>query len=277
MNKMKYFCQDQHRQGRCNIVSVQKQCVKSCACPDDHYSSIPGRFASQSCPFPHKYPVSNRTLIVINSNAQSIYSNILSRDLSGLWHLIVYGNSKTTRLSKQNSTMHLRVQHDSIDFTAIISVADHYQRLSKLYTFDRIFYMHDTMIVHNRSAFVKALEKYNQRRTCSLQMGQSMNIGMYAVHDILRLKSTIRMLRGRNNSTKEERIELKKKGFRGWEGILFDKSNAWASYSKCGCELSRGPDSKRVIDTGIFRGRKELRYESWGLSKFQHTKKHDVQ
>ena len=101
----------------------------------------------------------------------------------------------------------------------------------------------------SRSAFVQALEKYNQTRTCSLQMGQSMNIGMYAVHDILRFKSTLRMLRGRNNSTKEE-------------GILFDKSDAWASYSKCGCELSRGPDSKRVIDTGISRG------------QFQHLKKH---
>lgn len=271
-NTNKYFCQNLHRHGKCAEAWVQKQCAKSCSCPDDHYSALPGRFASNACPSPLKYPKSERTLVVINSNTQSPFSEVVSRTLQGVWHLVVYGNSNKTQISQKNSTIHLQVKHDSIDFTGIIAVVDHFSRLSNIFRFDRIFYMHDTMLIHNRSAFLRSLDYYSQVRTCSLQMGQSMNIGIYSVRDLFRSTSTLRTLRGRDNSTVEERLKLKIKGARGLEGILFDINGAWATGSKCGCELSQGPNFRRVIDNGIFRGRKELCYESWGFSKFQHSK-----
>jgi len=271
-NTNKYFCQNLHRQGKCGVAWVQKQCTQSCACPDDHYSPVPGRFASKTCPFPRNYPISNRTLVVINSNLHSPFVEGLSRTLQGLWHLVVYGNSNKTHVLQKNSTIYMHVRHDSIDFTGAIAVVDHFSKLSRIISFDRIFYMHDTMFIHNRSAFVDSLAHYSQVRTCSLQMGQSMNIGIYSVRDLFRSKSTLRALRGRDDSSVEERLKQKKKGFRGWEGILFSKNGAWASFSKCGCELSKGPDSVRFIEGGMFQGRKELRYEAWGFSKFQHAK-----
>lgn len=210
---------------------------------------------------------------VLISNLHSPFAEGVSRTLQGLWHLVVYGNSNKTQILQNNSTIHMHVRHDSIDFTGVIAVVDHFSKLSRIISFDRIFYMHDTMFIHNRSAFVESLAYYSQVRTCSLQMGQSMNIGIYSVRALFRSKSILRALRGRDNSSVEERLKQKKKGFRGWEGILFSKHDAWASFSKCGCELSKGPDSARFIDRGMFQGRKELRYEAWGFSKFQSAKK----
>jgi hypothetical protein len=270
-NTLQYFCQGKHRTGHCNMTSIQVKCARSCSCPDDHYSQVPGKYASKDCVYTTtNYPTSTSTLIVINSNARSNFSSKLSKQLSGQWHVIVYGDSENTELSTQNRTIHLRVRHDSIDFTGLIALVDHFPHLSNIQRFDRIFYMHDTMMVHNKSAFRKALFKYSQTRTCSLQMGQSMNIGMYSVQDLLNSNKTLRTLRGKDHPTVEERAGLKKKGLRGLEGILFAELGAWASYSRCGCELSTGPTSRRIVTEGSFKGRLELRYDSWGLSKYQH-------
>lgn len=271
-NTGRYFCRDLHSKGRCGEAWIQAQCAKSCSCPDDYYSAVPGRFASSTCPRPPNYPRSNFTLVVVNSHAHSPFSKVLSRTLQGMWHLVVYGNSNETRIEQTNSTIHLRVAHDSIDFTGVIAVIEHFTRLSSIVHFDRIFYMHDTMSIHNRSAFIQSLGRYSQTRTCGLKMGQSMNIGMYAVRDLFRSRSTLRTLRGPDNPSERERSRRKRKGLRGWEGVLFAQNGAWARHSSCGCALSRGPSLIRLVVDGIFRGRNELRYESWGLSKYQHQR-----
>ena len=271
-NTLKYFCQGKHRTGHCNMASVQVQCARSCSCPDDHYSQVLGKFASKDCIHTlNNYSTSTSTLIVINSNARSHFSSMLSKQLSGQRHVIVYGDSENTELSTQHGTIHLRVRHDSIDFTGLIALVDHFPHLYNIQRFDRIFYMHDTMMVHNKSAFREALSKHSQSRTCSLQMGQSMNIGMYSVQDLLNSNKTLRALRGKDHPTVAERARLKKKNLQGWEGILFAKLGAWARYSTCGCELSTGPTSRRIVTEGAFKGRMELRYDSWGLSKYQHN------
>ena len=167
----------------------------------------------------------------------------------------------------------MHVMHDSINFIRSIGFVNNFSKKLRMIRFDLIFYKHEKMIIHNRSSFVELKGYKPQVSTCSQQMGQSMNIGIYSVRDLFRSKSTLRALRGRDNSSVEERLKQKKKNVRGWEGILFSKNGAWASFSKCGCELSKGPDSARFIDEGIFQGRKELRYEAWGFSKFQHAKK----
>ena len=46
-----------------------------------------------------------------------------------------------------------------------------------------------------------------------------------------------------------------------------------AHHSNCGCELSRGPERKSIVEEGVLRGRRELRYETWGFSKYQHGKR----
>ena len=34
--------------------------------------------------------------------------------------------------------------------------------------------------------------------------------------------------------------------------------------------IEPGPNSKRVMDKGIFRGRREIRYRSWGFQSISH-------
>ena len=177
----------------------------------------------------------------------------------------------STRLSTQNTSIHLHVKHDSIDFTGLIAVHDHLSNLSQIINFDRIFYMHDTMMIYDIDKFKKALQFYNQSRTCGLQMGQSMNIGMYAVNDVIASKHTLKMVRGNDNPTLEDRKKLKHKNIRGWEGILFYRNDAWASYHKCGCEMNfyELPQQPRLVEQGIFKGHTQLTYKTWGMSKYQ--------
>jgi hypothetical protein len=186
-----------------------------------------------------------------------------------MWHMIVYGNSDKTRLAVKNTTISLHVTHDSIDFTGLIAVLDHYPRLAQITSFDRIFYMHDTMVVYNSTRFSEALQRYSQSRTCSLQMGQSMNIGIYTIRDLVRSNETLNMLRGKDHPNYGQRLALKNKGKHGWEGVIFDQAKAWASYENCGCELSKGPDSQRNSSDDLFKGRRKLEYREWGFFKFQ--------
>ena len=95
----------------------------------------------------------------------------LSDEWNGMRHLVVYGNSDRVQLAVSHSKISLRVKHDSIDFTGLIAVVDHLSELLTIHGFDRLFYMHDSMTVFNRDAFVSMLARYGQSRTCSLQMG----------------------------------------------------------------------------------------------------------
>ena len=195
--------------------------VLSCSCPDDHYSAVPGRFASTACASPPICKVQPHSRCD-QQHAKSILRGCVTHSARAMASGCLREQQEDADFAK-NSTIYLQVKHDSIDFTGVIAVVDHFSRLSTMLSFDRIFYMHDTMFIHNRSAFVRSLEYYSQVRTCSLQMGQSMNIGIYSVRDLVRSGSTLRTLRGRDHSTVEERLKLKK-GYSRIEGILFGET-----------------------------------------------------
>lgn len=276
VNKVKYYCQHMHRQGKCSIPSIRKECAASCSCPDDHYSQVSGLYTSASCfsiSRPH-FQISNDTLVVVNSNVKSPFASLILESLHNITQsvLIVYGNSNHTTMIVKEGVMSMYVEHDSIDFTGIIALVDHYPRIKMRIVFDRIFYMHDTMRIHKPKKFMEAMRSYNLSRTCGLQMGQSMNIGMYAMHDILTHRHKINTLRGKSNPTHKERMKLKLKGMHGSEGTLFDSFGAWAKYDQCGCELSTGPHIRRPFNITIHNKtykRMELRYNYWGMSKYQ--------
>tara|TARA_B100000214_G_scaffold368230_1_gene339466 strand:+ start:2948 stop:3463 length:516 start_codon:yes stop_codon:yes gene_type:complete len=161
------------------------------------------------------------------------------------------------------------VKHDSIDFTGIIALVENWKKIP--FKFDRIFYMHDSMVVRNITKFENKLNLYNLSRTCSLQMGQSMNIGMYAVRDFLN-DNFIFKLKGKINSTYQERLQLKLKGARGLEGILFDRYRAWAHHEICGCDLTL-PHKDKILTSVVTISNETLRkiyYVSWGIVKYQH-------
>ena len=84
----------------------------------------------------------------------------LSDEWNGMRHLVVYGNSDRVQLAVSHSKISLRVKHDSIDFTGLIAVVDHLSELLTIHGFDRLFYMHDSMTVFNRDAFVSMLASH---------------------------------------------------------------------------------------------------------------------
>ena len=280
LSRDKYFCQRAHAKGTCAVSAVRKMCTASCSCPDDRYHTTPGRYATKPCGLHlfKQFPNSTQTLVVVNSNSRSPFAPALVHSLRAteLPALVVHGNSNKTSIREaKNGVISMHVTHDSIDFTAMIALVDHYTRISSLVAFDRIFYMHDTMRVVNASAFKRAIHNFNLVRTCGLQMGQSMNIGIYAIRDLLDNTRQLRSLRGKDYPSRAERLRQKLRGQRGWEGIMFDVAGAWAKYDQCGCQLSKGPDDTTPVNItfkdSVYR-RRELRYTEWGLSKFQSPK-----
>ncbi len=275
-NRAKYYCQDRHRHGACADETVRRECVASCACSDDHYNATPGRYASDGCAPPRQYAVTRGTLVVINSNALSPHAAALYRSIPDtIPTMVVYGASAATRHWRNGTTSHLSVTHDSIDFTGLIATLEHLDAVRAAHPpFDRVMYLHDTVRVHDASAFAQALRRYNLRRTCSLQMGQSMNLGMYALDDLRAHRTYLtQKLRSVDRPTHAQRAALKVRNRRGLEGSVFERSGAWAGYATCGCELSAGPDAVNpVINQTHMHGRRALVYREWGLTKYQSAR-----
>ena len=262
----KYYCQHAHRTEKCSDKEVRRLCMASCSCSDDRYHASLGRYASKDCRA-SQFARSNATLLVLNSNQRSFFASSMLNDLQSIGPpvLVVYGLSPTSGINISHPNLaSLYVRHDSIDFTAIIALIDFLPQLQKWTAFDRIFYFHDTMRIVNTTRFTASLRSHDLVRTCSLQMGQSMNIGMYAISDLVRQRRFLETVRGPTSASRKERLALKKRGMRGVEGALFDRSGAWAKYNQCGCELSKGPNKGPVKD-----GRIELWYKEWGLLKYQ--------
>lgn len=274
-NHDKYHCQSEHREGRCRLDAVREACVASCACSDDHYNRTLGRFASAGCAPPAEVRRSHGTLLLVNSNLRSPYvAGFLATRPPHQQTLIVFGGHDETEFIPMGGDFAaLYVDHDSIDFTALIGLVEHLTAVQRAFgRFDRVFYVHDTVRIHNAWAFARALRRYDLCLTCSLQMGQSMNLGIYALDDLRRNAGFMNhTLRGRSHPTRKERLQQKTRGKRGWEGVLFSKMGAWSQFATCGCELSRGPDRVGLVNdtNNEMHLRMEMIYSEWGLSKYQ--------
>ena len=211
---------------------------------------------------------------MVNSHADSPFAARARSGFgaTGVRTLLVYGGALAASFAATNaSNATLHVLHDSIDFTAAIALLEWEEEVRRgLGPFDRIFYAHDTVEVHDPRAFSARLREHAQVRTCSLQMGQSMNMGIYAMSDLRREKGLLStILKGPDRPSAAQRAALKERGRRGWEGILFHRAGAWARFERCGCELSGGPNASRERLRLHGSARVALHYPEWGIAKYQ--------
>ena len=280
-DERKYYCQHAHSVGHCATERVRQQCMASCSCADDRRGEHAGRHAHPAClaRFATRSPASNGTLVLVNSHCDSPFLAPLLQDLSGVASvpkLVVRGGCAHTAVRVRNASFaSLRVEHDSIDFTAMIGLLEHWDRIvPRLRAFDRTFYMHDSVRVRPEP-FERALREYDRARTCGLQMGQSINTGVYAVRDLLEAnRSFLGTVRGRDRATPAERLRLKLRNVRGLEGAVLDRAGAWAHYGDCGCQLTDGPAARRPLNltlgaAGRVFARVALEYPTFGLTKYQ--------
>ena len=279
-NDHKYYCQHAHAMGACATERVRRECVASCSCADDRRGEHAGRHADPAC-LPRfadapRSPASMGTLLLVNSHCDSPFLAPLLGDLARvpLPTLVVYGGCARTALRVHNDSLAtLRVVHDSIDFTAMIGLLDHWEQLvARLRPFDRVFYTHDSVRVQPER-FARSLRQYNRSRTCGLQMGQSMNMGLYAVRDLRRAnRSFLPTVRGRDHATPAERLQLKLRNVRGVEGAVLDLAGAWAHYADCGCQLTDGPAARQPLNLTLgarVLPRVALKYPRFGITKYQ--------
>lgn len=280
-DERKYYCQHAHSVGHCATERVRQQCMASCSCADDRRGEHAGRHAHPAClpRFATRSPASNGTLVLVNSHCDSPFLAPLLRDLSGVTSmpkLVVHGGCARTTVRVRNASFAaLRVEHDSIDFTAFLGLLEQWERVvPHLRAFDRVFFVHDSVRLRPEP-FERALREYDRARTCGLQMGQSMNMGLYAVRDLLEAnRSFLPSVRGRNNATPAERLRLKLHGARGIEGAVLDRAGAWAHHGDCGCQLTNGPAARQLLNLtlgamGRVFARVALEYPSLGLTKYQ--------
>ena len=283
-NSGKYFCQHQHRTGKCANQTTAELCRASCACPDvgsAGYHHLHAAYAPSNCiarltRSVHQHRVSKGTLVVVNS--QLVYRQNAGHLLDTLRGIpfptaVVYGGCSTPSIRVAASgILTVRVVHDSVDFTGLIGLLENQAWLRQWdVTFDRLFYMHDTMLVYDQTAFVRALRWHDRCRTCSLRMGQSMNIGMYAWADLQRDEAHLQLYRGPVNATVAQRVHQKQKGRKGWEGALFHRYGAWAQFDICGCELSTARATHEDRGASYYgEPRVRVNFSEWGLLKFAH-------
>lgn len=285
-DRRKYFCQNAHANGACANETVRSQCLASCSCADDRRSNTPGRYAECLSRVATREDSSIGTLVVVNSHCDSPFVAPLLRDLKRLpfFSLIVLGgcpqNSGLHVENKTSGLATLRVAHDSIDFTAMIALLDHWVEVAEwTRPFDRVMYIHDSVRV-DPVRLTHSLHRFDSARTCGLTMGQSMNIGIYALRDLFKEERFLQTVRGHDNASKEERMRLKMRNVQGLEGAVLDRAGAWAKYDTCGCQLTAGPTSKRRFNFTTRAGRVfqrvALDFSEFGIVKYQTVGRHIV-
>ncbi len=166
----------------------------------------------------------NSIKFLINSNIKNksivlpkLINSFILNKIDSSHILVVFGGCEHIFFEKCDNYNILGVTHNSIDFTALISVIEHvYSLIDNNFSIpDYWFYLHDTCelgenFYNNLNNFFKNNDfEYN---TLPLTYYKSMNIGLYKYTFLLNNKNKILQLRSSNIPTLEEIQHLKKIG-----------------------------------------------------------------
>lgn len=167
---------------------------------------------------------------VINSNQKN--RHILNKLIDSLREnhivcediLVVFGGSSHIYIEQREHFYELGVQHNSIDFTALIGVIEHvYSLVDHGFQLpDYWFYLHDTCEVGATFATQLSEGIKNINYNCKpLTHSKSMNIGLYKYIFLLNHKDRILKLRSSNHPSDEEVQHLKRLGIKYEDFIFF--------------------------------------------------------
>ena len=156
--------------------------------------------------------------VLINSN---IKNNIASKKLidsipKEISMLLVEGGHTETRIEinyvKSVINVHLFVEHNSIDFTAVIALLENEEELKAKFDLPKMwFYIHDTCEIVDSKLFLECLNKeYTQ--SYSLCKPPSMNIGIFLHNDFLEHKEELLKFKSSTSPSIQEINHLKQLG-----------------------------------------------------------------
>ncbi len=172
--------------------------------------------------------------ILINSCEKNLDNGIIDKCLHNLYDkiksdniLVVVGDYKELKFERREYYNILYVKHNSIDFTALISVVENYQFLRFKIILPKFwFYIHDTS--EFGELFLDKINNFfiNNKVTSNIAIRNppsfSMNIGLYNYEFLLKNENLLLEKRSSDNPSIEEIHKLKKDGIY-WEGFFFNK------------------------------------------------------
>lgn len=178
--------------------------------------------------------MNNSYKILINSCEKNLDNGIIEKCLHNLYNrvnsdfiLVVVGDSKELKFERREFYNILYVKHNSIDFTALISVVENYQFLQyKLDVPDFWFYIHDTsefgeLFLNKINDFFINNNNIDTNVAIRTPPTYSMNIGLYKYDFLLKNENKLLEKRSSDNPSIEEVHKFKKDGI-FWEGCLFN-------------------------------------------------------
>ena len=171
-------------------------------------------------------------IIVVNSVAANVVPrqhiiNTLSLAKHSPWEsqriLIVVGASSREVLYRSNASGHamLEVEHNSVDFTALIGLIEHETQVIELLgSFTCLLYLHDTVTVER--AFFDRLSAFDLGVSRPLMSLPSLNMGLYMWADVRsrRCSGQLLALKQTANGKNRSVLALKRKGVL-WEDAFF--------------------------------------------------------
>ena len=139
--------------------------------------------------------------------------------------LVISGGEDEVACENHHTHWLLKVKHNSIDFTGLISLIEHYDFLKKhLGYFKTVYYTHDTT-EYGPNSWTLIQEKASDDHSMPLIRGApNMNMGIYQMADLFMVSQSLMEKRSSDNPNIGERRTLKRKAV-DHEGFLFKKFN----------------------------------------------------
>ena len=157
-------------------------------------------------------------VVVVNSFSESLGLDRALRTINvpKARLIVVVGDSDCNgdyQIEQTETHLEVLVKHNSVDFTGLIAILDHYDEIQSLIgNFDALLYVHDTCSFE-KSFYqkVSCLAKTFEHRTVRLRVSPGMNMGFYNVRDLESISVELHAKRSTDRPGLEERLASKVK------------------------------------------------------------------